>query len=145
MSNSKNTSGADSSTEKDQKDQKGREGKVHASDAPHITVEPIINDPYAPPPKKETTKRRRIFLYGGIGVLVLAVAGLLYWLYARQFESTDDAFIDGDIVQVAPKVSAYVNKVYVEGNQFVHKGDLLVDLNPETFQIKLEQAKAALL
>jgi membrane fusion protein (multidrug efflux system) len=142
MSNSKNTSGADSPTEKDHK---SREGKVHASDSPHVTVEPIINDPYAPPPKKETTKRRRIFMYGGIGILVLAVAGLLYWLYARQFESTDDAFIDGDIVQVAPKVSAYVNKVYVNGNQFVHKGDLLVDLNPETFEIKLEQAKAALL
>ncbi len=142
MSNSKNTSGAGSSTAKhDQKD----EARIHASDSQHITVEPIINDPYAPPPKKETTKRRRIFLYGGIGILVLAVAGLLYWLYARQFESTDDAFIDGDIVQVAPKVSAYVSKVYVDGNQFVHKGDLLVDLNPETFAIKLEQAKAALL
>ncbi|MET0754422.1 MAG: HlyD family secretion protein, partial [Pyrinomonadaceae bacterium] len=73
-----------------------------------------------------------------------AVAGFIYWLYARQFESTDDAFVDGDIVQVSPKVSAYVAKVYVKGNQLVHKGDLLVELEAKDYEVKLEQAKAAL-
>jgi membrane fusion protein (multidrug efflux system) len=70
------------------------------------------------------------------------LAGLGYWLYARQYESTDDAFIDGDIVQVSPKVSAYVSKIYVKNNQFVHKGDLLVDFDPKDYELKLELAKA---
>jgi membrane fusion protein (multidrug efflux system) len=77
-------------------------------------------------------------------VLLVALAGLGYWLYARQFESTDDAFIDGDIVQVSPRVSAYVAKIYVVNNQFVHKGDLLLELNTSDLEVKLEQAKAQL-
>src|SRR5258708_7219847 len=75
--------------------------------------------------EKPNGRRRRVFIIGGSVLLVLALGGLGYWLYARQYESTDDAFIDGDIVQVSPKVSAYVSKIYVKNNQFVHKGDLL--------------------
>ena len=93
---------------------------------------------------KNGKRRKRIFLIGGIALVVVALAGLAYWLYARQFESTDDAFIDGDIVQVSPKVAAYVSKVYVRSNQFVHKGELLVELDPKDFEVRLEQAKAQL-
>jgi membrane fusion protein (multidrug efflux system) len=97
-----------------------------------------------PSEKPNGRRRRRVFFIGGSVLLVLALAGLGYWLYARQYESTDDAFIDGDIVQVSPKVSAYVSKIYVKNNQFVHKGDLLVDLDPKDYELKLEQAKAQL-
>jgi len=76
--------------------------------------------------------------------VVLIFGGVSYWLYSRQYESTDDAFIDADITQVSPKVSAYVSKVYVDGNQYVHKGDLLVELNPQDYQNKVAQAKAQL-
>ncbi|MEZ5422158.1 MAG: efflux RND transporter periplasmic adaptor subunit [Pyrinomonadaceae bacterium] len=93
---------------------------------------------------KPNGKRRRIFIIGGSVLLVAALAGFVYWLYARQFESTDDAFIDGDVVQISPKVSAYVAKVYVESNQLVHKGDLLVELDTADLEVKLEKAKADL-
>ncbi len=93
---------------------------------------------------KPNGKRRRIFIIGGSVLLVAALAGFVYWLYARQFESTDDAFIDGDVVQISPKVSAYVAKVYVESNQLVHKGDLLVELETADLEVKLEKAKADL-
>lgn len=93
---------------------------------------------------KNGKKRKKIFFIGGAALLVLAVGGFFYWLYARQFESTDDAFVDGDIVQISPRVAAYVTRIYVKGNQFVHKGDLLVELNPQDLQVKLEQAKAQL-
>ena len=91
------------------------------------------------------TKKRRlpIFIVGGV-LLIAAISGVIYWLYARQFESTDDAFIEGKIVQVSPKVSAYVAKVYVKENQQVHKGDLLVELDSKDYEAKLEQAKAQL-
>ncbi len=81
-------------------------------------------------PPEKNGKRRRILKIGAAVVIVGIIAGAAYWLYARRFESTDDAFIDGDIVQISPKVSAYVSKVAVDSNQFVHKGDLLVELDP---------------
>jgi membrane fusion protein (multidrug efflux system) len=89
-------------------------------------------------------KRRFPIALVGAAALIAVVGGLVYWLYARQFETTDDAFIEGDIVQISPKVSAYVAKVYVKGNQPVHKGDLLVELNAQDFEVRLEQAKAQL-
>ncbi len=92
-------------------------------------------------PKK---KRRFPLVIVGAVALIAIIGGLIYWLYARQFESTDDAFIDGDVVQISPKVAAYVTKVYVKGNQKVKKGDLLVELNTQDFEAKLEQAKAQL-
>ncbi|MEP6947149.1 MAG: efflux RND transporter periplasmic adaptor subunit [Acidobacteriota bacterium] len=96
------------------------------------------------PSNGNNSKRRRNISIGVAILLVAVVSGVVYWLYARQYESTDDAFIEGDIVQVSPKVAAYILKVDVESNQFVHKGDLLVELDPTDLQVKLEQAKANL-
>lgn len=90
-------------------------------------------------------KSRKVPIIIGASVLIVAaVVGTIYWLYARQYESTDDAFIDGDVVQVSPKVAAYVAKVYVKSNQQVHKGDLLLELNTQDYEARLEQAKAQL-
>ncbi|KXJ98580.1 MAG: MFP family transporter [Acidobacteria bacterium OLB17] len=94
--------------------------------------------------EKPDGKRRRIFIIGGSVLLVAVVAGFICWLYARQFESTDDAFIEADVVQISPKVSAYVEKVLVENNQLVHKGDLLVQLDTADLEVKLQKAKADL-
>jgi membrane fusion protein, multidrug efflux system len=90
------------------------------------------------------SKRRRNITIGASILLVAIIGGVVYWLYARQFESTDDAFIEGDIVQVSPKVAAYISKINVSTNQFVHKGDLLVELDPTDLQVRLDQAKANL-
>jgi len=110
--------------------------ETEASRAPDAVIEPE--------PAAKSGKRRRIFIITAIAVLILSVSGLAYWIYARQFESTDDAFVDGDITQVSPRVAAYVKQVLVNGNQFVHKGDLLVELKPEDLEVRLEQAKAQL-
>ncbi len=95
-----------------------------------------------PEDKKPRSKLPAIIV--GAVLLIAGVCGLVYWLYARQFESTDDAFIDGDIVQISPKVAAYVTKVYAKSNQQVHKGDLLFELSAQDFEAKLQQAKAQL-
>ncbi|MEP6925886.1 MAG: efflux RND transporter periplasmic adaptor subunit [Pyrinomonadaceae bacterium] len=91
------------------------------------------------------SSRRRLPIFIVAGVLLIgAISGTIYWLYARQYESTDDAFLDGDIVQVSPKLSAYVSKVYIHDNQQVKKGDLLVELDAKDYQARLETAKAQL-
>ncbi|HEX8288400.1 MAG TPA: HlyD family secretion protein [Pyrinomonadaceae bacterium] len=93
----------------------------------------------------ETPRRKKTpFYVVGAILLVAAIAGSVYWVYARQYESTDDAFIDGDIVQISPKISAYVAKVLVKENQAVKKGDLLVELNTEELEARREQANAEL-
>ena len=95
--------------------------------------------------ESDSKKRRKLPFYvaGGI-LLVAATAGLFYWLYVRQFEYTDDAFINGEVVQISPKISAYVARVFVKENQFVKKGDLLVELNADDLEARLENAKSQL-
>jgi len=89
--------------------------------------------------------KRPVFLIGAIVVLlIVAIFGIRYWLYARSHETTDDAFIDGHIIQVSPKASGYVAKLYVTDNQQVKAGDLLVELDARDYEAKVAQAKAAL-
>jgi len=96
-------------------------------------------------PRKLPLYRRPAFLIAAVIVLLIAVAlGIRYWLYSRSHQSTDDAFIDADIVPISPKVSGYIVKVYVAANQQVKKGDLLVEIDPRDYQAKVDQAKAAL-
>jgi membrane fusion protein (multidrug efflux system) len=74
---------------------------------------------------------------------ILAIAGTIYWQHIRNFEDTDDAFIDGHVIPISPQVSALVSAVHVSDNQFVHKGDLLVQLDPTDFKVALSQAQGA--
>ena len=89
-------------------------------------------------------KRPAVLAMAAIVLIIGAMIGLRYWLYARAHESTDDAFIDGHIIQISPKASGYVAKVYVTDNQQVKAGDLIVELDGRDYQARLEQAKAAL-
>ncbi|HZR07668.1 MAG TPA: HlyD family secretion protein [Myxococcales bacterium] len=88
-------------------------------------------------------KKRRTRLRIGAGVLVLAVAGFLWWLHARRFEDTDDAQVDGYITAVSSRVPGTVVRVLVEDNQRVKQGDLLVELDTADLEVALAQARAA--
>ncbi len=70
------------------------------------------------------------------------VGGILWWLHARRYESTDDAFIDGHVVAISPRVSAVVRAVFVDDNVAVRPGDLLVELDRRDFATALQQARA---
>jgi len=48
---------------------------------------------------------------------VLAVIAIIWWLHARNYESTDDAFIDAHVVQIAPRIAGQVARVLVRDNQ----------------------------
>jgi membrane fusion protein (multidrug efflux system) len=76
---------------------------------------------------------------------ILAIAwGLVYLVRAMSRETTDDAFINGHIVSVSPRVEGHVQKVYVRDNQAVQASDLLVEIDPCDFQVKLDLATATL-
>ncbi|HEX3559302.1 MAG TPA: HlyD family secretion protein [Pyrinomonadaceae bacterium] len=105
----------------------------------------IHDDRGAEAVRKRPLYRRPAFLIIAALVLIFAVIyGLRYWAYARAHETTDDAFVDGHIVQVSPKVSGYVAKVYVKDNQEVKEGDLVAELDARDYEARLEAAKAAL-
>lgn len=96
------------------------------------------------PPGKRVRERRRAFLIFFTIVAVLGAGGLLWWLHARQFESTDDAQVDAHLNPISARVDGTIVKVYVDDNQTVNAGDALVDLDPRDFQVALDQALAQL-
>ena len=73
---------------------------------------------------------------------MIITLGALWWLQARQWESTDDAFIDAHMVRIAPQVAGRVARVLVDDNQEVTAGQLMVEIDPAYFQAKLDQASA---
>jgi membrane fusion protein (multidrug efflux system) len=101
-------------------------------------------DEAAEPHKPPFYKRPKVLLAALVLLLLGVIFGFRYWLYARAHESTDDAFIDGNVVQISSKVSGYVAKVYVTDNQQVKAGELLVEIDPRDYETRLAQAKAAL-
>ncbi|OIQ52253.1 Multidrug export protein EmrA [Pseudodesulfovibrio hydrargyri] len=95
--------------------------------------------------KRKGLGSRKTLLVLGPVVLVLAVA-LGYPLYLRimTHESTDDAFVEAHVVSMSPRVAGHVAEVPVHDNQWVEKGDLLVQVDQRTFQVALDVAKARL-
>ncbi len=95
-------------------------------------------------------KQRAFFRRPGVilAALALAVAGVVYGasvlLHALTHESTDDAFIDGRVVSIAPRIAGKVRAVRVKDNQYVKKGEPLLELDPSDHEAVLVQRKAAL-
>ena len=78
-------------------------------------------------------------------VFVLAcIGGVIYWLMTRNFESTDDAYTEGNAVSIAPKVSGYVIERMVDDNVFVHRGELMLRIDPRDYVTARDQARANL-
>jgi membrane fusion protein, multidrug efflux system len=92
--------------------------------------------------KKKPSKKPLIIL--GIIVVILAIGAFIWWFMTRNQVSTDDAYTDGDAVTIAPKVSGYVVAMNIDDNQFVHKGDLLIKIDPRDYQAQVDQANAQL-
>ncbi|MGW8258087.1 MAG: HlyD family secretion protein [Thermoguttaceae bacterium] len=92
----------------------------------------------------EVRNRRRVLALLCIIAALAVVAGVGYYFYAANYVSTDDAFIDGHIIPVSSRVSGHVLKVFVTDNQMVHRGDLLVELDPSDFEAKVAAEQALL-
>ena len=117
--------------------QAGR-GKPAADVTPDREAKP--DAPAAPP----FYKRAKVMIPLGIAVAAAAVGGILYWLHARHYECTDDAFIDGRATQINPKVAGYVVALRVNDNQAVSRGDLLLEIDPRDYDAALAQTWAGL-
>ena len=111
----------------------------HAEETPH-------GDGGQVPGEHEQTERTRkpgARVRIGVGLALVAVAALLWWLHARKFEDTDDAQVDGYITAVSSRVPGTVLRVLVEDNQPVKQGDVLVELDAADLEVAAAQARAA--
>jgi membrane fusion protein (multidrug efflux system) len=76
-------------------------------------------------------------------VLVAAVVGgVIWWLQARQYESTDDAFIDARTVSISPQVNGAIVELPVTDNQLVGEGDVLARIDDRDYRAAVDRAKA---
>ena len=93
----------------------------------------------------ERKKGGRRFMLPVVGLALLAAAGWYgyqWWTHGRFMISTDDAYIEGDIASISPKVSGYVEAVNVVATQTVKAGDPLVTLDNGDYRLAKEQAEA---
>jgi membrane fusion protein (multidrug efflux system) len=86
--------------------------------------------------------------YGILLAAIVVAVGLAFYLFhwftvGRYMESTDDAYVGGNVTVISPKVAGNIIQVAVTDNQRVHAGDLLVKLDPRDYQVALEKADAA--
>jgi membrane fusion protein, multidrug efflux system len=95
-------------------------------------------------PKQGITRRRKL-LFGALGAAIIAalVFGVPWIRFVLSTVSTDDAYVNGHVTFVAPRVHGQVSRVLVDDNNRVHKGDLLVELDKEPFQDAVAVKKAA--
>ena len=103
-------------------------------------------DILAPSPVR-TARISRKQLAIAAGALALGIGAALYgynwWTVGRFIETTDDAYVGGDVTVIAPKVAGFIAKVAVTDNQDVHAGDLLVKLDDRDYRAALAKAVAA--
>jgi len=95
--------------------------------------------------RHRTDPRRRWLIALGVVVLVAAVAyALYYFLYASRFQSTDDAYVGGDIVSITSREPGTILALHADNTQAVRRGQLLVELDPVKARVALEAAEADL-
>ncbi|MFZ0305527.1 MAG: HlyD family secretion protein [Terracidiphilus sp.] len=102
-----------------------------------VQAEPVEETEVTPAPR-----RRRGFVIVVVVLLVLVGVGL--WWRSTYTEDTDDAQVNGHLIQVSSRISGQVVKVDVDENQQVKRGDEIAQLDPRDYQVAVENAQAAL-
>ncbi len=99
-------------------------------------------------PSEKAPARSSTLLRRGLIVLVVAAIaagfGAYYALFMRYHVTTDDAYVNGNLVRLTPQIAGTVVAINTDETQYVHRGQVLVQLDPHDAQISLSQAKANL-
>src|SRR5260370_865203 len=101
---------------------------------------PVDNDT-----RRKKGRRKRALILGAIVLAVpLAIFGIRYFIWSLGHQATDDAYLTGHLHPISARVAGTVQEVLVDDNQHVSRDQTLVILDPKDFQVRLDQAKAAL-
>jgi membrane fusion protein, multidrug efflux system len=95
--------------------------------------------------KPDNSKRNRMLLLVSLGILVIGIGYGIYWqTVLRLRETTDDAYVNGNVVQITPQIAGTVVGINADDTQYVTTGQPLVRLDPADAKVALDQAEANL-
>jgi len=94
----------------------------------------------------QTDRRRRLRMFAfAVAVVLFGFGYGLYWVfYARYYQSTDDAYVDGDVIQITSEISGTVVALHVDDTQTVQRGQALLELDPADAEVAMSNAEANL-
>jgi membrane fusion protein, multidrug efflux system len=110
------------------------------SDNPTAAAPGPIVAPTQPPSKR----RRGLMVLGGVAIFGGVLYGGYWFLYARHYQSTDDSYVDGDLVQITSEVPGNVMALSADDTQGVQRGQTLLSLDPADAQVAMSNAEARL-
>ena len=93
---------------------------------------------------EDVMKKKKNLVIIALIILAAAIASGLYIYKTHKEISTDDAAIDGQTVILSPKVAGYIKNIYVNDNQTVKAGDVIMQIDPKDYELQVNNAKAAL-
>jgi membrane fusion protein (multidrug efflux system) len=93
-----------------------------------------------------SSNKRKVLLTGAAAVFAIAAIGYGAWWFmvGSHYETTDDAYVQGNLVQITPQIASTVTEIHADDTDFVKGGELLVMLDKADAQTALDQAKATL-
>jgi membrane fusion protein (multidrug efflux system) len=91
--------------------------------------------------KKNNNHKKSLVL---IVIILIVASGIGYYWWSRGRVTTDDAYVDGHIFSITPRIAGYVTKVFVTDNQKVNRGEPLLSLDTTEYEVALAEAKANL-
>ena len=96
------------------------------------------------PPAGNAKRRRALTAVASVVALVGLAWGAYEWLVASHYESTDNAYVQGNVIQITPQISGTVMAILADDTDFVKAGQPLVKLDPADARVALDQAEANL-
>jgi membrane fusion protein (multidrug efflux system) len=102
------------------------------------------DEPAAAAPATSSKRRRALTTLATVVVVAGAAWGGYEWLVASHYESTDNAYVQGNVIQITPQISGTVMAIMADDTDLVTAGQPLVQLDPSDAKVALEQAEAAL-
>jgi membrane fusion protein (multidrug efflux system) len=103
-----------------------------------------MSDSTASSAERAERRRKGFLLFGAVVVLGALAYGGWWGLNGRTSESTDDAYIAGNIVAITSRENATVNSLYADNTQQVHQGQLLIEMDPSVAEVNMRAAEASL-
>lgn len=91
--------------------------------------------------EEKTKNKKKNFIIIIISLIVFIVVGI-YYFDSLKYQTTDDAYVESDIIQIAPRVTGQIKEIYIKDNEKIKEGDLIAVIDDADYKIKFEQAKA---
>ncbi len=89
--------------------------------------------------QEKSNRSKKFFI--GLGIIVVVAIGIgIYYNHTLKYPSTEDSYVNANLINVAPKVGGFIRNINVTKNQLVNKGDLLFEINPLDYTISADQS-----